>query len=319
MGIQGLLPLLKSIHEHRKIHEFNGQTLAVDAYVWLHRGAYGCAPELVKGIPTTRQGTFNQQYVDYAMHRVRLLKHHNITPFIVFDGGPLPAKQGTESSRHKSREEARERAMELSRQGRHSEARDAFVKAVDVTPEMAYQLIKALRAENVSYVVAPYEADAQMAYLERTGIVDGIVTEDSDLLVFGCKKVILKLDSDGNCVCIRRENFARVVDLPLHGWSDKQFREMAMLSGCDYLASIQGLGLKTSHKLLRRHKTVEGVLNALRIKGSHTIPPNYLKDFRTAELAFIHQRVFDPITQQLTHLTPVPESLVDWRDSYVGK
>lgn len=35
------------------------------------------------------------------MYRVRLLKHHGITPFIVFDGGPLPAKKGTEVSRAK--------------------------------------------------------------------------------------------------------------------------------------------------------------------------------------------------------------------------
>ncbi len=48
---------------------------------------------------------------------------------------------------------------------------------------------QALQAENVEYVVAPYEADAQLAYLEREGIVDGIITEDSDLLVFGCRQV----------------------------------------------------------------------------------------------------------------------------------
>lgn len=35
------------------------------------------------------------------MYRVRLLRHHGITPFIVFDGGPLPAKKGTEVSRAK--------------------------------------------------------------------------------------------------------------------------------------------------------------------------------------------------------------------------
>jgi exonuclease-1 len=38
-------------------------------------------------------------------------------------------------------------------------------------------------------VVAPYEADAQLCFLEREGYVDGIITEDSDLLVFGCKQV----------------------------------------------------------------------------------------------------------------------------------
>ena len=54
--------------------------------------------------------------------------------------------------------------------------------------------MQALRAEGVPYVVAPYEADAQLAYLERIGLVDGIITEDSDLLVFGCKNVLFKFD-----------------------------------------------------------------------------------------------------------------------------
>lgn len=48
---------------------------------------------------------------------------------------------------------------------------------------------QALKAEQVPYIVAPYEADAQLAYLEKEGIVDGIITEDSDLLVFGCRNV----------------------------------------------------------------------------------------------------------------------------------
>lgn len=68
---------------------------------------------------------------------------------------------------------------------------DQFRKCVDVTPEMAFEVIQALKAAGVDFVVAPYEADAQLAYLEKHGIVDGIVTEDSDLLVFGCKKVPL--------------------------------------------------------------------------------------------------------------------------------
>ena len=41
----------------------------------------------------------------------------------------------------------------------------------------------------VEYVVAPFEADAQLAYLESKGLIQGVVTEDSDLLAFGCKEV----------------------------------------------------------------------------------------------------------------------------------
>lgn len=42
---------------------------------------------------------------------------------------------------------------------------------------------------DVSYVVAPYEADSQMAHLWRTKKVSAIITEDSDLIAFGCDKV----------------------------------------------------------------------------------------------------------------------------------
>lgn len=94
-----------------------------------------------------------------------------------------------------------------------------------------------------------------------------------------------------------------------------------MLSGCDYLPSIPGLGLKTSHKLLRKHKTVEGVLNAIIRTNSNLrnkIPTDYLTSFRTAELAFLYQRVYDPNTQRLVNLTPVPEGIVGWNDIYVG-
>ena len=76
------------------------------------------------------------------MHRVRLLRHHGIQPYLVFDGGPLPAKQGTESERKKRREENLSRANALAAQGKHSQAREYYVKCVDVTPQMAYQLIK---------------------------------------------------------------------------------------------------------------------------------------------------------------------------------
>lgn len=38
-------------------------------------------------------------------------------------------------------------------------------------------------------MVAPYEADAQLAFLNKAGIAQAIITEDSDLLAFGCKKV----------------------------------------------------------------------------------------------------------------------------------
>ncbi|KAM0787688.1 hypothetical protein ACM66B_003750 [Microbotryomycetes sp. NB124-2] len=291
--------MLKECQVARHVKEFKGKTLAVDAYVWLHRGAYSCPEQLATGQATTK-------YVNYAMHRVRMLRHFGVEPYLVFDGAYLPSKSGTEDDRGRRRAEALARATSLVAEGKSSLARDAFVKAVDVTPEMAYQLIKALRKENVQYVVAPYEADPQLAYLEQKGIVDGVISEDSDLLVFGCKTVLFKLDGEGQCVSICRDDFTRCREYNFSGWTDSEFRQMAILSGCDYLESIPGMGIKTAHRLMRRYKTGDKVIQFVRLEGQLKVPRTYQADFKRAELTFLHQHVFDPVQQVMTHLTPPP-------------
>ena len=50
----GLLPLLKSIHKPCNLKKFEGKTLGVDAYGWLHRGTVACAMELAQGKPTRK-------------------------------------------------------------------------------------------------------------------------------------------------------------------------------------------------------------------------------------------------------------------------
>jgi exonuclease 1 len=195
------------------------------------------------------------------MHRIKMLRHYGVEPYVVFDGDYLPSKLHTEDSRASKRAEFLSAGMRLHAQNQQSKATEQFQKCIDITPEMAYQFIIALRKENVSYVVAPYEADAQLAYLEKQGIIQAIVTEDSDLLVFGCKTLLLKMSQFGDCTEIKREKFGKVTgQITLHGFTDEDFRHMAILSGCDYLASINGVGLITAHRLLRRfNKNVQRV------------------------------------------------------------
>ena len=87
------------------------------------------------------------------------MRHHKVEPFLVFDGGPLPAKMGTEEDREKfvdsfnvceeqpltcfrKREEAKAKAQAFARQGRHNEAREQYAKCLDISPQLAFQLIK---------------------------------------------------------------------------------------------------------------------------------------------------------------------------------
>ncbi|PKS13013.1 hypothetical protein jhhlp_000354 [Lomentospora prolificans] len=299
MGVSGLLPLLKSIQKHSDLKRYNGKTLGVDAYGWLHRGAIACANELAQDKPT-------RKYVQYAMSRVHMLRHFGVTPYLVFDGDFLPSKAGTEASRARSRDEHKKKGMEYIKAGKPSLAWQEFQKSIDITPEMARHLIDELKKLDISYVVAPYEADAQLVYLERKGLIDGILSEDSDLLVFGAKRLITKLDKYGACIEINRRDFCACREVSLTGWTDQDFRRMAILSGCDYLPGLKGTGLKTAYRYLRKYKTPDKVVQRIQFEGKAIVSENYLPSFRQAELTFIYQRVFCPEKQELVLLTEDP-------------
>ncbi|PQE32382.1 hypothetical protein CJF32_00001149 [Rutstroemia sp. NJR-2017a WRK4] len=247
-----------------------------------------------------------------------MLQHFGVTPFLIFDGDYLPSKAATEKDREKRRLESTRSGQELLRAGKASQAYLEFQKAVDVTPEMARHVIDELKKVGVQYIVAPYEADAQMVYLERRGIIDGILSEDSDLLVFGAKCLLTKLDQYGNCIEINKADFCACKDVNLTGWSDTEFRTMAILSGCDYLASINSMGLKTAYRLVRKYKTIEKVIRMIQFDGKFHVPKGYLEAFYQAEFTFLHQRVFCPLSLALVFHTPPEGPLGEEQSQFIG-
>ncbi|KAM3577364.1 hypothetical protein VYU27_000794 [Nannochloropsis oceanica] len=307
MGIQGLLGALKPITTPVHIRELQGLRVGVDAYVWLHRGVFGCAAELCQGKDTKR-------YLHACFKRLNLLLSNGIGQVcIVFDGGPLPAKRGTEDERRARREENRRKALQLVAEGRPADAFPYFTKAVEVTPAMAKEWMNTIEAsglQNVTCVVAPYEADAQLAYLCRTGQLDAVFTEDSDLLATGCPRVLFKLEEATGMA--QQVLHADIFRAPIPGlgdlrtWDGEAFLVMCILSGCDYLSSVAGLGLRSACRLVHRHKTATKAIRAMRFEAKHKIPADYEARFLEALKTFRHQRVFDPVARVLTHVHPLP-------------
>ncbi|EMD96688.1 hypothetical protein COCC4DRAFT_62191 [Bipolaris maydis ATCC 48331] len=312
MGISGLLPLLKSVQKPGSLKKYAGQTIGVDTYGWLHRATAACAIDLALDKPTTK-------YVDFVMHRVRMLIHFGVTPYLVFDGDNLPSKAGTEKGRRERRKESKRLGLELLKVGKVAQAQQELQKSVDVTPEMARMVIEELKKNNIQYVVAPYEADSQLAYLERKGIINGVLSEDSDLLVFGVKCLITKLDKYGECIEVNRNHFTACREVSFVGWSDADFRRMAILSGCDYLPGIGGLGLKTAHRMLRKHKTVDRLVKAAQFDGKLKVPAGFMESFDQAEKTFLYQWVYCPVEEKLVNLTPLGDGVNLADMPYIGE
>lgn len=150
-----------------------------------------------------------------------MLVHNKIKPYLVFDGGYLPSKAGKEDEREAKRNSSKSKGMAFLRGGNRSQAMDCFQKCIDITPAMALKLIECCKKANIDYVVAPYEADAQLAFLSKHGLCDAVITEDSDLLVFGCKRLIYKMDAFGNGQEVRLEYIHADLSpskINLHNW-----------------------------------------------------------------------------------------------------
>ena len=287
MGIHGLLPLVRDAIKNTHISTFTGKKVAVDGFVWLHRGCLTCAKELANNQQTTK-------YITYFMQQVQLLLNHGIRPLIDFDGCDLPAKRVTNEKRRNDRIEQIQIAKKLEERGLITEASEHYQKTVEITPNVLYPLFERLRHNHIEFIVAPYEADAQLAFLAYNKIVDLVITEDSDLIVYQSPLTIFKLDREGNCQSLSRSDFLK---LPTFSQMDqKMIIECCVLSGCDYLPSIPRMGIRTAIKRLLTYRSSEAVISGLRAEAKWEIPNNYEQSFKDACAIFTQQRVFDPRT-----------------------
>ncbi|RVE50613.1 hypothetical protein evm_004737 [Chilo suppressalis] len=301
MGITGLIPFLEKASRRANVSEFSGSTVAIDSYCWLHKGAFACADKLVRGEET-------DIHIKYCLKYVSMLLSNNIKPILVFDGRHLPAKALTESKRRESRDTSKKRAAELLSLGKIDEARSYMRRSVDITHAMALALIKECRNRNVDCIVAPYEADAQLAYLNIKNIAHLIITEDSDLILFGCTKVLFKMDLDGTGTLVETAQLPLVMKCPIEHYRFDKFRRMCIMSGCDYLPSLPGIGLAKARQFVNASQD-SNFANALRKlpsffnRSSLVVSDEYRESFLKAEATFKHQYVYDPLERKMVRLT----------------
>ncbi|RXW22495.1 hypothetical protein EST38_g3352 [Candolleomyces aberdarensis] len=101
--------------------------------------------------------------------------------------------------------------------------------------------------------MAPGEADAELAYLNKAGHVDYVLTSDSDAFVFGAVKIIRcpQLEEDRDVVEVYDTNFlAQHEPGPL---SQAGLRFIAVLCGGDYCPEgLRGCGLATAVTLAKK-------------------------------------------------------------------
>jgi exonuclease-1 len=260
-----------------------------------------------------------RKYVDYFVARVQALVQAGVIPVLVFDGDKLPAKQEEETRRNTTRMRCLLNASQFMQEGKKTEADRLFAQAVDVTPQLAHAVQCAIYDLGIDILVAPYEADAQLTFLARNGHVDAVISEDSDLLVYGCPEVLFKYNSaSGTCDRILGRDLASCMSLPSDADADF-LKHVAVLTGCDYCPGVSGIGIKKSVEALKTYGGgYVGAVNALRAQG-RVITDDDVHRMKLGILTFKHQIVYNPATRRLQHLDSLPAGAAQYDTSFLGR
>jgi DNA excision repair protein ERCC-5 len=128
-----------------------------------------------------------------------------------------------------------------------------------VTDEMRAEVIQLIQLFGIPYVESPAEAEAQCVKLEDLGLVDGIVTEDSDVFVFGGKSIYRNIFDDQKYVEVYLAKDAER-ELAL---GRNEMVALAMLLGCDYSEGVKGVGIVNGMEVLQAFDVSEGVKEGL--------------------------------------------------------
>ena len=112
-----------------------------------------------------------------------------------------------------------------------------------------------LRFFGIPYITAPMEAEAQCAELVSLGLVDGIITDDSDVFLFGGHRVFKNMFNQSKTVeCFLLSDLDRELGLD----RDKLVR-LAYLLGSDYVEGLPGVGPVVAMELLTEFPGEDGL------------------------------------------------------------
>ncbi|KAG8882368.1 DNA repair protein rad2 [Tulasnella sp. 332] len=129
----------------------------------------------------------------------------------------------------------------------NKEKKAAMRDSEDVTQQMIGQIKVMLRLFGIPYVTAPMEAEAQCATLVQLGLVNGIITDDSDVFLFGGIRVFRNMFNQSKTVEVYL-----LTDLQRElGLSREKLVNLAYLLGSDYVEGLAGVGPVVAMEILK--------------------------------------------------------------------
>lgn len=281
MGVDGLLPYVKKTYPHvvetATLEKFKGQTLAVDSSIMAHLANYGIAENCLNDDRTVDEVKFYNLWIERCFSLLHDFIKAGITPIYVFDGKPPEAKDNTLKERKAERVKEQAKIDELSQKldqalnlgdistttNTRLELNGRIGKNYRFSHQMMSRWKKDLFTLGVPIWQAISEADQLMSSMFHEGIVSGIVSTDSDMLLHGCSMIKLcneYKDEIRVCEIIHRDIILKELNL-----TEEQFLNWGIRCGTDYNKRTPLIGPVKSLKQIRANLQFDSEFNGVSV------------------------------------------------------
>ena len=267
MGIRYLNKIIKNYAKdgiiERDVKYYKNSKIAIDAHILVYKTIYYSKCDF--------------SHILWFIHKICYFLDLDILPVFIFDGKTPIEKTKTLENRRNNRKKLKTRAEEIK--VRMETEVDIFEKeklriqynkirkqTIRVKKKHIVEIKYLLKLIGIPYIVAEDEAENYCSSIQKSGMVDYTLTEDSDSFPFGCPKT-LKVSPSG-CHKINEFNLAIILDclnLDMDGFID-----FCILLGSDYNNGINRYWLDTL-ELIRKHRNIENIIKYENI----TIPSDF--------------------------------------------
>ena len=227
MGIRFLNKLIRQFSRNgtKQVPLFNlkGKVIVIDISIYLYR--FASSNTLIEGI--------------YSL--CSTLQFYNIKPICIFDGLAPKEKMTEIMNRKRKKNDAKAKYNILQKNmddvddyAKRSEIKKQMLslrrKFITVSHDERYQVKQLLEKMGISYYQATGEADKLCAKLVLNGTAYACLSDDTDLFVYGCPRVLRYISLRHHTV-VRYDLDKVFNDLNI---DLSNFRKMCVLSGTDY-------------------------------------------------------------------------------------
>nr|XP_042897559.1 flap endonuclease GEN isoform X2 [Parasteatoda tepidariorum]XP_042897560.1 flap endonuclease GEN isoform X2 [Parasteatoda tepidariorum]XP_042897561.1 flap endonuclease GEN isoform X2 [Parasteatoda tepidariorum] len=222
MGVQGLWNILSELAERKPLNYLSGKRIAVDLSGWVVQ-ATQC-----KGLANSRN-----PHLRNLFFRVSRLLQDGAFPIFVLEGDMPALKKNAFKERNHHNSDKNKNSDNISR------------STFDRTLSQCRDLLQIL---GVPCLKSCGEAEAFCAFLCLQGIVDGVITEDSDAFLYGADSVFREFTIDPTDPHVNLYSLSSAKNKLI--LSRRNLIGLALLLGCDYVKGVPGIGKDSALKLL---------------------------------------------------------------------